>query len=46
MTRNKEMGWGMNVSNKHTSMLYKYKYTVLGQVVRSWVKITQGQCEF
>ena len=44
MTRNKEMGWGMNVSNMHTSMLYKYKYkyTVLGRVVRSWVKITQG----
>lgn len=24
MTGNKELGWGMNVSNKHTSNLDKY----------------------
>ena len=37
MTKNKEMGWGMNSSNMHTSKLDKY--TVLNTAFNMIVKI-------
>ena len=34
--------WRFCVSNKHSTFASWWNFNVLGQVVQSWVKITQG----